>query len=234
GYIGFAQKWAFTPLRLIMDNIIRITFPSFSRLQHEKDVLSKALEKSIFAATFFIFPCLMGLVMLAPYFINIIPKYSKWEPAILALSFFSLNAALSSISTPLTNALNAIGKIKITLYLMIFWTLATWIITPFAILVYGFNGVAIASGIISFSIIIVIYLVKRYIKFNIFVIGYPLLATLIMGLFLYLINPIVIKNLWTILFMVILGAVIYFLSIFIFAKKELIANLKIIRENLNK
>src|SRR5665811_1903695 len=31
GYIGFAQKWAFTPLRLIMDNIIRITFPSFSR-----------------------------------------------------------------------------------------------------------------------------------------------------------------------------------------------------------
>ena len=30
GYIGFAQKWAYTPLRLIMDNMIRITFPAFS------------------------------------------------------------------------------------------------------------------------------------------------------------------------------------------------------------
>jgi len=234
GYIGFAQKWAFTPLRLIMDNIIRITFPSFSRLQHEKDVLSKAIEKSIFAATFFIFPTLMGLVTLAPYFVNIIPKYSKWEPAIFALSFFSLNAALSSISTPLTNALNAIGKIKITLYLMVFWTIATWVITPFAILAYGFNGVAIASGIISFSVIIVIYLVKRYLKFNVLIIGYPLLATFIMGIFIYLLGPVVIKNLGTLLLMIVAGAVIYFLSIFMFAKKELISNLRVIRENLNK
>ena len=58
GYIGFAQKWAFAPLRLIMDNVIRITFPSFSRLQDEKEVLTKAIEKSIFAACFLIFPSL--------------------------------------------------------------------------------------------------------------------------------------------------------------------------------
>ena len=56
GYIGFAQKWAFAPLRLIMDNVIRVTFPSFSRLQHDKNVLGKAVEKSIFAACFLIFP----------------------------------------------------------------------------------------------------------------------------------------------------------------------------------
>jgi O-antigen/teichoic acid export membrane protein len=234
GYIGFAQKWAFTPLRLIMDNIIRITFPSFSRLQHEKDVLSKAIEKSIFAATFFIFPSLMGLVTLAPYFISIIPKYSKWEPAILALTFFSLNAALSSISTPLTNALNAIGKIKITLYLMVFWTIATWVVTPFAIMAFGFNGVAIASGLISFSVIIVIYLVKRYVKFSVSIIGYPLLATIVMGAFIYFSSPVVVSNIWTLLLMIILGAVVYSLSIYIFAKKELVANLRIIRENINK
>src|SRR3989344_5374261 len=35
GYIGFAQKWAFMPLRLVMDNVIKITFPSYSRLQHD-------------------------------------------------------------------------------------------------------------------------------------------------------------------------------------------------------
>jgi len=46
---------AFAPLRLIMDNVIRITFPSFSRLQNEKEVLERAIEKSIFAACFFDF-----------------------------------------------------------------------------------------------------------------------------------------------------------------------------------
>ena len=78
GYIGFAQKWAFMPLRLIMDNVIRITFPSFSRLQDEKDILKKAIEKSIFAASFLIFPSLLGLVIMSPYFVNLIPKYIKW------------------------------------------------------------------------------------------------------------------------------------------------------------
>ena len=87
GYIGFAQKWAFAPLRLIMDNVIRITFPSFSRLQDEKEVLTKAIEKSIFAASFLIFPSLVGLVILSPYFVHLIPKYLKWEPALMSLFF---------------------------------------------------------------------------------------------------------------------------------------------------
>lgn len=234
GYIGFAQKWAFTPLRLIMDNIIRITFPSFSRLQHEKEILSKAIEKSIFAASFFILPSLMGLVLLSPYFIEIIPKYLKWEPALLSLAFFSLNASLSSVSTPLTNALNAIGKIKITLYLMVFWTAATWILTPLAIVYYGFNGVAITSGIISFSVILVVYLVKRYIKFSVSVVFYPLLSTIIMGVFIYFLGPLLIKNIWSLLFIIVLSSVVYFLSILLFAKREIIANMRLIKENIKK
>ena len=100
GYIGFAQKWAFTPLRLIMDNIIRITFPSFSRLQHEKDILSKAIEKSIFAATFFIFPSLMGLVMLAPYFINIIPKSFPYFSIISSIFLKTFSPVQDLISNP--------------------------------------------------------------------------------------------------------------------------------------
>ena len=52
GFIGFAQKWAFYPLRLIMDNVIRITFPSFSRLQHDKNLLGLAIEKSLFVSSF--------------------------------------------------------------------------------------------------------------------------------------------------------------------------------------
>jgi len=235
GYIGFAQKWAFMPLRLIMDNIIRITFPSFSRLQNEKDVLEKAIEKSIFAACFLIFPALLGLVILSPYFVNIIPKYIKWEPAILSLAFFSINAALSSISTPLTNALNAIGKIKISLYLMVFWTCATWILTPLFISFYGFNGVAISSAVISLSVILVVYLTRKYISFNIIsATGYPLLGAIVMGIPVYFLSQILIKGIFSLFFMIFIGAVLYFFTIFLFARKQVLSDIDLIRVNLKK
>lgn len=235
GYIGFAQKWAFTPLRLVMDNIIRITFPSFSRLQDEKEMLKKAIEKSIFAASFLIFPSLFGLVILSPFFVTLIPRYIKWEPAIISLAFFSLNAGLSSVSTPLTNALNAIGKIRITLYLMVFWTIATWVITPIFIVRYGFNGVSFASSLIAFSVVIVIYLVRRYVKFDVVKATiYPLISSVVMAIFIYFLSPVFVTSIPTLILMVLFGAVIYFSCVFMLAKKEVLSDINLIKTNLKK
>jgi len=233
GYIGFAQKWAFTPLRLIMDNIIRITFPSFSRLQHEKKHLAKAVEKSLFVLTVLIFPSVVGLIIFAPSFIQIIPKYGKWQPALLSLIFFGINAALASLSTPLTNALNAIGKIKITLYLMIFWTIATWVLTPLAIYYYGFNGVAITSAVIAISAIFVIFITEKYIHFNAFrPVIIPLMASLAMGIVLYLLLQYLPVSLLTIIILVLLGMLFYFSIVYIFAKEELVSDIQTIKRQL--
>lgn len=235
GYIGFAQKWALTPLRLIMDNVIRITFPSFSRLQHEKEMLGRGIEKSIFASCFIIFPALVGLVVLSPYFIHLIPKYAKWEPALFSLAFFSINAALSCVSTPLTNALNAIGKIKITLYLMIFWTVATWILTPITIARFGFNGVSVASAVISASVILVIYLVKKHINFSVRkVTGFPAFGAIFMGAIIYFLSPYVVRDFPTLILMIILGIVIYFLTMLALARRQIIEDFKLVRANLQK
>jgi O-antigen/teichoic acid export membrane protein len=235
GFIGFAQKWAFSPLRLVMDNVIRVTFPSFSRLQNEKELLRKAIEKSIFAACFIIFPSLMGLVIFSPYLVHLIPKYLKWEPALVSLGFFSLNAGLSSISTPLTNALNAIGKIKTTLYLMIFWTVSTWILTPFAIYLFGFNGFAIASAFIAFSVFGVVFIVKKYIDFNLIrSIKIPFLSTMIMGIFTYLFSNLMVKDFASLILVMFLGGILYLGTMFALAKQDLIADIKMIRGNLKK
>lgn len=235
GYIGFAQKWAYTPLRLIMDNVIRITFPSFSRLSHDMQSLGKAIEKSLFATIALIFPALTGLVLLAPYFIYYIPKYQKWEPAFLSLAFFAFNAALSSISTPLTNALNAIGKVKITLYLMIFWTVATWILTPISLLLFGFNGVAVASAIISLSVVGVIYLVKKYVAFNVGSITIvPASATTIMGIVVYFLSKVLVSNLLMVFVMIVIGVIIYLGTMFLFGRKQIIEDTRSIILNLKK
>lgn len=235
GYIGFAQKWAYMPLRLIMDNVIRITFPSFSRLQHEKDVLIKALEKALFASCYIIFPAVTGLVIMSSYFVNFIPKYQKWEPALLSLAFFSITAALSSISTPLTNALNAIGKIKISLYLMVFWTIATWVLTPILIVVYGFNGVSIASALISSSVVAVVLITKRYINFSILLTtAVPIISSVVMGIIVYFLSIIFVKGLISLLMMCVFGALLYFSISFIIAKEQIISDIKLVKENLKQ
>ena len=48
GIIGWAQTWSQKPLRFIMDNVTRVTFPSFSRLQDHPAELKNAIEKTLF------------------------------------------------------------------------------------------------------------------------------------------------------------------------------------------
>jgi O-antigen/teichoic acid export membrane protein len=166
GYIGWAKKWAEVPLRLIMDNVIRITFPTFSRLQNSKKVLARAVEKTIFGLSVTLIPMSVVMIFFMHPFVSLIPKYGKWEPALFSFSFFTAASLNAGLSTPLTNALNAIGKIKITLWLMVIWTIFTWILSLFFISVYGFNGFSIALFCITWSIIAVIILVKKYIPFK--------------------------------------------------------------------
>ena len=119
-----------------MDNIIKITFPSFSRLQHDKDGLRKAIEKTMFLISVCIFPTAVGIFFFSEPLVSFIPRYQKWEPAITVLVFFAASTVLSSLSTPLTNILNAIGKVKITLYFMVMWTVLTWTLNPLFIYWY--------------------------------------------------------------------------------------------------
>jgi O-antigen/teichoic acid export membrane protein len=168
GYIGFAEKLANLPLRLVMDNVIKVTFPSFSRLQEDEDALKLAIEKSLFLISIAIFPIAVGIISYSPFLMQYIPKYQKWEPAMISIMFFSLGTVLSSISTPLTNFLNAIGKVKITLYFMVFWTIAIWVLTLPLINLYGYNGVAAASFLVSLSSIAVFWVAKKYVKFRVF------------------------------------------------------------------
>lgn len=235
GYLGFAQKWAYTPLRLIMDNLIRITFPSFSRLAHDPHHLGKAIEKSLFATVLLVFPSLAGVALLAPYFIEFIPKYQKWEPAVLALGLFAVNAALSSISTPLTNALNAIGKVKVSLSLMVFWTIATWVITPLAVSMFGYTGVAGAAALISSSVIVVVYLTKKHIQFKLtHVLLVPFVGTVVMGIVLYYLSPFFVTNLLMVFVMIGMGMLVYFAVLFALGRKQIIADTKTIIASLKR
>ena len=118
---------------------------------------------------------------------------------------------------------------------MVFWTIATWVITPIFIAMYGFNGVAYASALIALSVVIVIYLVRRYVKFDVIKVTiYPLISSIVMGLIIYFLSPVFVKSILSLILMILFGAVVYFSCVFILAKQEILENIQLVRSNLKK
>ncbi len=235
GFIGWAQKWAFFPLRFFMDAVNKVSFPAYSRLQHKKEMLVKAIEKSIYGIGLTVFPTLIGLAILAPFFVRLFPKYLKWEPALIALTFFCINGIFSSISTTITNALNALGKIKISLRLMVIWTILTWVLTITLIKVFSYNGVAIASALVTMTVFLPVYYIKREVDVKVLPHVYkPLLATLIMGIVVKLLANLLVTSLVKMLLLIPVGVLVYLGAIWILDGKRIKMEVEFVRKNLAK
>lgn len=184
GYLQWSKNWSMYPYNLTVQNVMSITFPTFSRLQNHKDLLKRAIEKSVYFIVLFIFPILIGMSIFIYPLTELVDKYAKWQPAIFSFVLFSLSVAWSAISTPLINSLNAIGKINQTLKLMVMWTILTWLLTPILVWKFAFNGVAIAAFLISFTSIFSIFMTKKYIAIEIMKNVWPqLIAGACMALF---------------------------------------------------
>jgi len=210
GYLAFAQKFARYPLTFFMDTVTRVTFPAFSRMQDTKSQLERSVTRSIFFICFLVFPSLMGIVILSPTILVVIPKYMKWTPALFALSLVSINFAFAAATTQLTNLLNAIGKIRITFYLMVMWTVLTWAVIPFLAINYGFDGAAAGYAIVGASSVIAIAITKRYVNFSIINSTIkPLIGALLMGIVLLILRNILQPTMYSIGILVIVGGLTY-------------------------
>lgn len=227
GILGWAQKWVQAPIRFFVDPVMKVTFPAYSRMQENKQELRRAIEKSLFFVSLLTFPMLAGMVILVKPLIFLIPRYQKWEVGILAFSLYAINSAWGAVTTPLTNALASVGKIKVVFKLMIMWTILTWIFYPLLGLKFGYNGVALASVIVATSSLVAILIAQKIIGFNFLKSVYqPILATLIMGIVLYIFRPFLVRNIFELAILVLIGAVVYFLIILLIGGSNLLKEIK--------
>ena len=220
GILSWAQKGPRVPLSL-MDAVMRVTFPAFSRLQDHPDLLKKSLEKSVFYIALFIFPTLGVIALIAPDIINFIPKYTKWLPAVLPLYFYAASYAIAAVTTPLTNAFNAVGKISTTTKLMIMWTVLTWMFFPIFSLKFGYVGTSIAALLVGLSSFIVWYLADKFFHTKIFItITRPLISTILIIGALFSINYFHLTPLLAIISKSLIALIIFMLFHFLFSKDE--------------
>ncbi len=221
GYVTWAQNLSFIPLE-IMNIVSRITFPAFSRLQDDSEKLKEAFEKSIYLISLFFYPLSLGILSTAPSLIKYIVS-SKWQPALPLIYLFSITAFWASLSTTSTNFLNAIGKIKITLKLMVMWTALEWLLTPLLTIKFNFYGVAFASVLISFTSILPIIITSRLVKINYLGnIWKPLLAALAMSALTFFLANQLVRNYLTFFIVVLVGALFYFSVMFTIDRKRIL------------
>ncbi len=183
GFIGWAKKWADAPIRIISDNIAKVTFPLLSRVQESKDRIRGFSEKILFYQTALIAPVLVGMVVVMRLFVEVIPKYQKWEPALPLFYIFALSSLIVSFPVPFMNLYNALGKVRVTFSYMTFFTILTWILTPLFTTKLGLYGFPLAHLLVSLSYLALLYKAKREVGFKFFPAVYKFLAaSLAMGL----------------------------------------------------
>jgi O-antigen/teichoic acid export membrane protein len=166
GILGWAEKWANLPLRDFLDATIKVSFPLFSRLQDDLPKAKLALERAVYFIVILVFPSLALAFVTIPQIIEVIPKYSKWEPGLTTFYLFLISAAIAAVSTFLTNFLTAIGKVTQVLKLMIMWTILTLTLYPLFAFKFGYTGVAMASVIIGITSVVPYILVRKVVDFD--------------------------------------------------------------------
>jgi O-antigen/teichoic acid export membrane protein len=145
GLINFGNDTAYFPLRLV-DIISRISFPLFSRMQHDKQLLARTLERSVqlcSVATLFYVGLMLGL---APNVVLIVYG-AKWLPAVPILYVYSVAIAFGFLAPLIVPALDATGNPHLSLRLSMAWTAAAMVLVPLFTPRFGAVGFAVAFAI---------------------------------------------------------------------------------------
>lgn len=227
GFLGTAERMSQLPLRQFLDPITKVTFPAFSRMQEHKAELENAVTRSLMVITFFVFPASVGIALTAPLFIAVIPNYQKWEPSLIPLYLMTIGIFFAAVTTQLTNVLMAIGKIKTVSKLIAMWAIFTIILVPGLGSIYGINGAALGYALVSSTSIVAILIAKKYIDFS-FRQGVVKtgVASILMGLVVYVARDVLPSGLLSIFILVALGGVVYIVLCYWFIGPRLISDAK--------
>jgi O-antigen/teichoic acid export membrane protein len=123
--------------------------------------------------------------------------------------------------------MQAIGKVGLTLKLMVMWTVLEWLLTPILVVKYGFVGDAYASVIISFTSIVPIIIIKRIVDIDILKsIWQPLLASVVMFVLVIAYGNYFVTDKTGVIVQVMLGGLVYGIVMILAAKEKVKENMK--------
>ncbi|MBI4099911.1 oligosaccharide flippase family protein [Candidatus Microgenomates bacterium] len=229
GFWGTAQRWAYFPYRFVVDSVTKVTFPAYSRAQNNASVLRAGIERSLFTVSLLLFPLYAVMAVNIHSLVLLIPKYTKWEPAIISFYFLCSQAIIAALTNILVNVLDATGRVKTTLCLMVVWIIGTWGLALFLITKLGFTGISVAQFLVSLTIIIVVILVRRFVPFDFWGnVGRPLTAAAVATVAMLVTVNILPVSYLSVLATAAAGSIIYVLAIWLIAADKIKTTAKLV------
>ena len=142
GFYSVAMHLASLPVQKVSAIVNQVTFPVFSRIQHERESIRSYVIKGIRALSFVAFPILWGISSIANEFVMLFLG-QKWQQVILPLQLLPLMLPLRMIINFLPTAIDALGRPDVGVKNV----LLASIVMPIAFVIgsqWGIVGVAVA------------------------------------------------------------------------------------------
>lgn len=237
GYYSFALQLAQLPTEKITVLINQVSFPLFTKLQSSKDDFNRYYLKIIKIITTLVLPLFAGGFLLANELINVVLG-EKWSPIILLFKYLCLAQIMTSLSAINNIVHNALGKSEVSMYFnglcAVFMTISFYFAA-----IYGLNAM-IFPWIVTYFLLcsawILYTLYKLNIKFihyifnikNIFLsVGLMCISVSSVSYFSYTYHLGLTGQVTLLSTKIIVGAIVYIISLCIFDKELLIDLMKL-------
>jgi O-antigen/teichoic acid export membrane protein len=156
GYLTWASSNGKKPLVLV-DNVMRVAFPHFSRLQDDADEVQRTIVRYL---TWLLLPSGLWfavIVVSGPSLIDLIYT-PKWLPAATALALCAGALSMDVMSWVVGVSLNSIGKVAFVTKVVMVRNIGSIVCSVALVLLYGFIGVPI--GYLIASVLVVPWLLR--------------------------------------------------------------------------
>ncbi len=145
GFVNMAKSLALAPL-MLSEAFGRVAFPAFSRIQDERALLGRAVERSIRCITLVMFPVTALMLALGPEIIRVVFT-PKWLPGLMAYYFYCTSPLVIGVVLPMYSAILSLGKSSIILQMMVSLAVLEWGLGVPFVLLFGFNGIAFSQPV---------------------------------------------------------------------------------------
>jgi O-antigen/teichoic acid export membrane protein len=153
GFYTQARRLEEVPTSALSSIVNQVSFPVFSKIQNNKELLLIGVRKNIKAITFLNFPLMVLLLIIArPLFLFLYTQ--KWEASIPYFQILCVGAMLYTVNTINTNVIKSLGKSNIYFVVQFFKRLLGIMLIIFSIR-YGIEAMLwsiVAVYYISFFI----------------------------------------------------------------------------------
>lgn len=205
-----------TIIKPVNNTIRTLMFPTLSEYNNNPAEMKKILRRSIKTSMLLVFPMMVGLALVAHPLVLLLLT-DKWIGAVIFIQIFSLLFSIEPIHSLNRQAIIAIGKSNLSLFIEIIRK-----IVGIAILIislkYGVVYIALGALIDGFvGLFITTYPTGKYLNYKLSEqikdIFKVLIATLVMSISVILVNFLNLDSLLTLLIQSCIGVLTYFLSI---------------------